>query len=74
MNLTPRELEISRLVAQGYEYKAIADKLGVSLCTIKARMRYVYARLRIDGKFSKRVKLAMILEDNNAKSTGWIDN
>ena len=45
MNLSPRELEISRLVATGSTNKGIADRLGLSPATIKSHLRRIFAKL-----------------------------
>ena len=45
MNLSPRELEISRLVASGSTNKGIADRLGLSVATVKSHLRRVFSKL-----------------------------
>lgn len=36
VTLTPRELEIARLIAQGMTYKEMGEALGISPSTVKA--------------------------------------
>lgn len=43
--LTLREEEILCLLREGYEYKQIGIKLGISRFTIKGTMRLIYAKL-----------------------------
>ena len=45
--LTDRELEILRLVAQGYRPRDVADRLFVSLKTVKNHLTSIYAKLGV---------------------------
>lgn len=48
--LTPREIEIVRLVASGLRNKAIAKKLYLSVGTVKNHLHNVYEKLQVDGR------------------------
>ena len=48
--LTPRELEIVRMIAQGLRNKAIAERLAISEGTVKIHLHNVYEKLDIDGR------------------------
>jgi DNA-binding NarL/FixJ family response regulator len=48
--LTPRELEIVRMVAQGLRNKAIADRLSISEGTVKVHLHNIYEKLSVDGR------------------------
>jgi DNA-binding NarL/FixJ family response regulator len=48
--LTPRELEIVRLVAQGCSNKHIAELLSISEGTVKLHMHHIYTKLAIDSR------------------------
>jgi DNA-binding NarL/FixJ family response regulator len=48
--LTPREVEIVRMVAQGLRNKAIADRLSISEGTVKVHLHNVYEKLGVDGR------------------------
>lgn len=48
--LTPRELDILRLVAEGQANKQIAAHLGVSTDTIKANLKALFAKLGVDDR------------------------
>ena len=48
--LTPRELEIVRMIAQGLRNKAIAERLSISEGTVKIHLHNVYEKLDIDGR------------------------
>lgn len=54
-NLTPRELEIVRLVGTGIGNKEIAHRLGISVATVRTHLSHVYGKL---GPVS-RVELAL---------------
>ena len=53
-SLTPAELDVVRLVADGLSNKEIAEKLFVSPRTVQAHLTHVYAKLG----FGSRVQLA----------------
>lgn len=55
--LSPRELEISRLVAQGLPNKAIANVLDLSPHTISVHLKNTYAKLDI----ASRTQLAVMI-------------
>jgi DNA-binding CsgD family transcriptional regulator len=46
-NLTNRETEIWRFLSQSYTYQAIAEKMQVSLNTVKFHAKNIYAKKRI---------------------------
>jgi len=48
--LTPRELEIVRLAAQGLRNKSIADALSISTGTVKLHLHKVFKKLLIDSR------------------------
>jgi len=44
---TAREIEVTRFLLQGSSYKIIAQRLGVSIDTVRSHIRRVYAKLRV---------------------------
>jgi DNA-binding NarL/FixJ family response regulator len=48
--LTPRELEIVRMVSQGLRNKAIAERLAISEGTVKVHLHNIYEKLAVDGR------------------------
>ena len=48
--LTPREIEIVRMVAQGLRNRAIAARLSISESTVKVHLHNVYEKLGVDGR------------------------
>jgi len=57
--LTPREIEIVRMVASGLRNQVIADKLHLSEGTVKSHLHNIYERLEVDG----RVALTLYARD-----------
>ena len=50
--LTPREIEITRLVARGLRNRAIADTLSISEGTVKIHLHNIYEKLKVDGRLA----------------------
>lgn len=48
--LSPRELEVLRLLADGHVYKTAADRLQVSIDTIRYHVRHIYEKLHVHSK------------------------
>ena len=48
--ITPREQEIIELVASGLSNKLIAQKLGISDATVKAHLRNLMAKLKLNSR------------------------
>jgi DNA-binding NarL/FixJ family response regulator len=48
--LTPRELDIVRMVAQGLRNRVIAQKLSFSEGTVKVHLHNIYEKLGVDGR------------------------
>jgi DNA-binding CsgD family transcriptional regulator len=62
--LSPREREIVRMVAQGHANKIIADFLGISTWTVCTHLRRIFAKL---GVGSRAAMVAKILEDPDSR-------
>lgn len=48
--LTPRELEVLRLVAEGLDNRVIGGRLGITRSTVKHHLEAVYAKLGVHGR------------------------
>jgi len=46
--LSPREIEVLRLVAQGYIAEEIGTRLGISVNTVRSHIRSVYGKLSVN--------------------------
>ncbi len=58
-NLSPRETEIARLVAQGQRNHDIAHILGIGEHTVETHLTHIYQKLGI----SNRVELTLVVSD-----------
>ena len=61
--LSERELQVLRLLAEGHSYKTCADRLAVSIDTIRFHVRRIYERLHVHSKSEAVIK---------ALRGGWI--
>jgi two-component system, NarL family, nitrate/nitrite response regulator NarL len=52
--LTPREIQLIRMVAEGLRNKEIAEQLSISEGTVKVHLHNVYKKLRVDNRVSVR--------------------
>lgn len=50
--LSPRELEIVRLIAKGLRNKHIAEQLGITEGTVKIHLHRIYEKLHVDGRLA----------------------
>jgi DNA-binding NarL/FixJ family response regulator len=53
--LTPRELEIVRMVARGLRNRAIAEQLFISEGTVKIHLHNIYQKTEVDGRLELAV-------------------
>jgi DNA-binding NarL/FixJ family response regulator len=49
--LTERESEVLRLVARGYAYKEIADRLVISVRTVQNHVQRILGKLQLNGRY-----------------------
>ena len=49
-NLSRREQEVLELLAKGYRYKEIADKLVMSFDTVRSHLRSIYDKLHVHSR------------------------
>jgi DNA-binding NarL/FixJ family response regulator len=49
-SLTKRELELLELLAKGYRYKEIADKLFISFETVRTHIHNIYEKLHVQSR------------------------
>ena len=48
--LTPREMEVARMVANGLRNRQIAETLSITEGTVKIHLHKVYEKLGVDGR------------------------
>ena len=51
-SLTPRELEVARMIAKGLPNKAVADRLKITEGTAKLHLHHIYEKLGLDGRMA----------------------
>ncbi len=62
--LSPRELEILRLAADGRDNNQIATTLVLSVRTVERHLQNVYAKLEVTGKTARAAAVAKLLTGN----------
>lgn len=55
-SLTPRELEIVRMVARGLRNRAIAEQLYITEGTVKIHLHNIYQKLQVSGRLELAVQ------------------
>ena len=60
MRLTPRQAEIARLIAAGYDQNRVAEKLDISPATMRTHLRNIYGLV---GATSRSDLIARVLRD-----------
>lgn len=64
MRLSKREKEVMELIAEARSNKSIAEKLSISIHTVRSYLKNLYIAFDIDGtKYDKRLKLALLGQD-----------
>ncbi len=54
--LSPRELETINLVAKGYTYSQVGDRLHISTATVKKHMTNIFEKLQVKNKIEALLK------------------
>jgi DNA-binding NarL/FixJ family response regulator len=54
--LTQREQEILALLAQGFLYKEIGERTGISFSTVRAHLRNIYEKLHVQSRTEATIK------------------
>jgi DNA-binding CsgD family transcriptional regulator len=63
-SLTPRELEVLQLAAEGYSGPMIARELGISAATVSTHFEHIYAKLAVGDRaaaVAKAMRLGLIV-------------
>ncbi|MBN2085502.1 MAG: hypothetical protein JW748_09780 [Anaerolineales bacterium] len=55
--LTARELEVLRLMAEGLRYEEVAERLVISLNTVRTHVKTIYGKLGVDNR-TRAIELA----------------
>jgi DNA-binding CsgD family transcriptional regulator len=57
--LTPSEMDVARLAAQGHRNAEIANELHISILTVETHLKHIYGKLKIRS----RTELARVIRD-----------
>ncbi len=66
--ITARELQVARLVCQGFDNNKIAAKLRISRGTVKTHIRNIYRRIRVKNKIQMVLRFMHVANNLSAKS------
>lgn len=55
-NLTAREREVLEQIVHGYRYREIADRLCISLETVRTHIRHIYEKLQVRSRTEAAVR------------------
>jgi len=58
VRLTPKQIEIAKLVALGYRNRDIAQALGISEANVSSQVQRIAFKLRIDPTRNYRIQIA----------------
>ena len=67
-HVSPRELQVAKLVCQGFNNKEIAKELKIKHGTVKTHLRNIYRRIRVKSKIAMLLKLVDAATKFSAKS------
>lgn len=56
VNLSQRETEVAKLIAEGLANKEIADRLGISTETVRGHLKNIYEKLHVRSRTEAAVK------------------
>jgi DNA-binding NarL/FixJ family response regulator len=66
IDLSPREQEVLDLLARGYLYKEIADRLNISIPTVNTYVRRMYEKLHVRSRSQAVAKYAHLSDSSPA--------
>ena len=70
-NLTKREVEILRLVAEGLSNEEIGRKIFISEKTVKTHLTNIFDKLKVNNRFKAALLIMNRPAEPAAQSTGW---
>jgi DNA-binding NarL/FixJ family response regulator len=69
-DLSPREQEVLDLLACGYLYKEIAERLNISVPTVNTYVRRMYEKLHVRSRAQAVAKYAHLTQPHEAPPPG----
>ena len=70
--MSPRELQVARLVCQGFTNADVADKLNVKQGTIKTHLRSIFSKARARNKISLLLRFVHAASICNTRHLGGV--
>ena len=61
-HLTPREIEVARLVCKDYDNSRISQKLHISYNTVRAHLGNIFRKVGVNGKAGLILSFVEILQ------------
>jgi len=61
-HMTPREVQMAKLVCQGFSNKQIAEALNITHGTVKTHIRNIYRKIRVHSKIAMLLKFVQEAE------------
>ena len=55
--LTAREQELVEMLAKGYSYKELSDKLGITINTVRTHLQHIYEKLHVQSRTQAVLKV-----------------
>ncbi len=71
--LTPREMEIARMVAIGYANKTIAAVLEISSWTVATHLRHIFAKLGVATRAAMVAKMMRVADQPGGTDFPWCE-
>ncbi len=68
--ITPRELEVAKLICRGCGNEEIADRLTISVGTVKVHVRNIYRKTWVENKI---LMLLRFVEDTDSAFNGSVN-
>jgi DNA-binding CsgD family transcriptional regulator len=69
LSLSPRELEIARMVAAGHPNKIIADVLSISCWTVGTHLRRIFAKLGVGSRAAMVARILAVVSSQERNDT-----
>jgi DNA-binding CsgD family transcriptional regulator len=65
--LTPRQIEVTKLLMKGYRYADIAETLGITIGTTKQHLHMIYSKLGVKNWIEATEVMQKAKEEKKAK-------
>jgi len=62
LHLTPREVEVAKLVCEGFDNKQISEKLHIAYNTVRAHLGNIFRKIGIKSKAGAILEFLKVLQ------------